>query len=147
MLASYEHEIRNLKRTISDAESDALKHMEQGERADGEATELEEALVNERAVFEEYKGNVESESAAAREKLEKLQAKRSEVSSDGIPPAQLETYKGLLKTREGEALAELMDGICQGCFVNIPRNKVVILARGTELVQCPSCARILYAYS
>jgi predicted nucleic acid-binding Zn-ribbon protein len=52
-----------------------------------------------------------------------------------------------LKTREGEALAELSSGICQGCFVNIPRNTVVRLARGAELVTCPSCDRILFSYT
>ena len=43
------------------------------------------------------------------------------------------------------ALAELRDGLCEGCFVNLPKNIVVRLARGMELVQCPSCDRILYS--
>ena len=45
-----------------------------------------------------------------------------------------------------DSLAELGDGLCEGCFVNLPKNIVVRLARGTELVQCPSCDRILYNY-
>ena len=84
--------------------------------------------------------------ADAEHRLAELQDDRSKRSSDGIPPTALETYRGLLKTRQGEALAELGDGLCEGCFVNLPKNIVVRLARGAELVQCPSCDRILYAY-
>ena len=34
--------------------------------------------------------------------------------------------------------------ICQGCYMQIPPNLGVQLARGASLVQCPSCDRILY---
>ena len=51
-----------------------------------------------------------------------------------------------LATRTAQALAELGEGLCEGCFVNLPKNIVVRLARGTELVQCPSCDRILFTY-
>ena len=147
MLASYDHEIRNLKRTISDAEGDALRQLEQAETIEKEIIEMTANLEQERGYFTEFSANVDKELAEATIKRDGLLAKRSEVSAEDIPAAQLETYKGLLKTREGEALAELSSGICQGCFVNIPRNKVVLLARGTDLVHCPSCARILFAYS
>jgi predicted nucleic acid-binding Zn-ribbon protein len=34
--------------------------------------------------------------------------------------------------------------VCQGCYVSVPNNIYVRLARCTELVYCPSCGRILY---
>ncbi len=147
LLASFEHEIRNTKRTIADAENDILRMMMQVEEAEKEIATQGALFDEEERVFNEFKGNVESETLAAEARREELLAKRAQVSADGIPPAQLEMYRGLLKTREGEALAELSSGICQGCFVNIPRNIVVRLARGAELVTCPSCDRILFSYA
>ena len=41
-------------------------------------------------------------------------------------------------------LAELDGRICQACYMEIPVNLVVRVQRGSELVQCPSCDRILF---
>ena len=71
-------------------------------------------------------------------------ADRDTRSAEDVDPAQLDLYRRLLEQREGEALAELADGHCQSCFVQIPKNLGVRLMRG-QLVQCPSCDRILYS--
>lgn len=147
LIASYEHEIRNTKRTIADAENDVLRMMMQVEELEKEIATQAATFAEEERVFNEFRANVETETAAAEQRRDELLAQRAKVSAGGIPVAQLDMYRGLLKTREGEALAELSSGICQGCFVNIPRNTVVRLARGTDLVTCPSCDRILFAYA
>ena len=146
LVASYQHEMRNIKRNISQAEDDGLKRVGRTDVIEEEIVALEKQLLDEQEAFGEFEKNVEAETAAAQAKLSELQADRGTRSSEGIPPSTLEIYRGLLKTRDGEALAELGDGLCEGCFVNLPKNIVVRLARGTELVQCPSCDRILYKY-
>ncbi|MEZ6005735.1 MAG: C4-type zinc ribbon domain-containing protein [Planctomycetota bacterium] len=146
MLASYQHEIRQVKRTISQAEDDGLRLVSEAETLEAAVNELRQRLTEEREVFAEFQGNVEKESAEARAELEGLQGKRSQQASGGIEPAVLDLYSKLLDTRQGEAMAELADRICQGCFVEIPRNLAIRLARSTELVQCPNCQRILFSY-
>ncbi len=146
LIASYQHEMRNIKRNVSGAEDDGLKRLSRAEMFDEEIAAVTAKLLEDEAVFVEFKANVAAETKVAEAKLAELQAERLTKSSDGISANELEIYRGLLKTREGEALAELGDGLCEGCFVNLPKNIVVRLARGTELVQCPSCDRILYTY-
>ena len=146
LIASYQHEMRNIKRNVSQAEDDGLKRVGRGDQIDEEIAALELQLLEEEEAFAEFKANVESETVTAQQKLDELRADRKTRSSEGIEASDLEIYRGLLKTRDGEALAELGDGLCEGCFVNLPKNMVVRLARGTELVQCPSCDRILYTY-
>ncbi len=146
LIASYQHEMRNIKRNVSGAEDDGLKRLSRAEMFDEEIAAVTAKLLEDEAVFVEFKANVAAEAKVAEAKLAELQAERLTKSSDGISANELEIYRGLLKTREGEALAELGDGLCEGCFVNLPKNIVVRLARGTELVQCPSCDRILYTY-
>lgn len=145
MLASYTHEIRSVERTVDQAESDALKMMGQVETLDGETKDLQDRLAAEMVTFDAFSANVDAEVLEAEGRLAELQAQR-EASASGagpIDPQTLELYRRLLTTREGEALAELSGRICQGCFVEIPRNLAVRLARGVDLVQCTQCQRIL----
>ena len=143
LLASFEVEIRNLKRNISGAEDDALRKMGQGEELEAEAQLVEDRLRKERGTFEEFRANVERETSAAEKLRAELLRERVKCSSEGVEPAHVELYRRLLEQRGGEALAELSGGHCQSCFVQIPKNLNVRLMRG-ELIQCPSCDRILY---
>lgn len=144
MLAAYDHEIRNLKRTIGQAEEDGLKLVEGAEELDEQIEQLEAELAEERGAFEEFHANVERETAEAESRLAELRRELEQHSAEDVAPDHLDLYRRLLSTREGEALAELQGQICQGCYVAIPKNLAVRLARGVDLVQCPSCDRILY---
>ena len=61
-----------------------------------------------------------------------------------LPASLLAMYNKLVDAREGMALAELQNKVCQGCYISVPPNIYVRIARATEIVQCPSCDRILY---
>ncbi len=144
LLASYQHEIRTVKDNISEAEDDGLNMLAEADEKQVQAEQLETTVVAERPDFDALSAAVKAELTEATAKLEALDAQRTNLQSATIPEDQLTLYKGLLERREGEALAELTDLVCQGCFVSIPRNLYVRLARGVDLVQCPSCTRILY---
>ena len=145
LLAHYHHEMGSIKKTVSQAEDDALKELEEVEGLEREAGEIEARFNEERVVFDEFKGNVEREIAAAEARQSELLGQRAERGLGEIPAPQMELYDRILKTREGEALALLDGQVCQGCYVSIPKNLAVRLARGAELIQCPSCDRILYS--
>ncbi len=146
LLAAYEHEIRSLKRNIGQAEEEGLLLVDQAETAAADVKRLQDKLSADSAVFEELRVNVETEVAEAERKMDKLRTALGERMQEGIPPEHLSLYRGLLATREGEALAALDGRFCQGCYVEIPKNLVVRLARGIDLIQCPSCGRILYSH-
>lgn len=146
LLASYQHEIRTVKGTISEAEEDGLRLLTLADGKIEEATQHEATLEEQLPDFTKFEEAVATETAAAEARLAKLEEERKGLESEGIPEEQLTLYLGLLERREGEALAELADLICQGCFVSIPRNLYVRIMRGTELVQCPNCGRILYTH-
>ena len=143
MLASYQHEMKSVKRTISRAEDDGLKMVEQTEALEKEIAEFQGRLDEEQTIFAEYEQNVANETATAEARRAELQSQRGDISN--IDATTMDTYTRILNLREGEALARLEGNICQGCFVGIPRNLSVRLARGSELVHCPSCNRILFS--
>ena len=144
LLAAYDHEIRTLKRTVGQAEEDGLALVGEADELEREIQELNGSLEENRSTFEEFRGNVEREIADAEGRLADLRKEQEAVGSGAVSAEHLSLYRRILETREGEAMAELSGQICQACFVEIPKNVAVRLARGVELVQCPSCDRILY---
>jgi len=138
------YEVRGLKRQIDESERVALGHMESIERLQAEIAQIEGRLKSEQDIFTEYSANVESELGDARGRQEDLAAKRAARMSADLDPNTLDLYDRLLVARDGEALAILDGGVCQCCFMQVPPNLQVQLARRTGIIQCSSCDRILY---
>ena len=144
LLAAFQHEIRNLKREIGNGEEEGLRLVEEVEGQEKEAALLQAAIEADQRVFEEFSKNVARETAAAEAKLAELTALRKQRMAADIPGEAMALYTKILASREGVATAELDGRICQACYMEIPVNMVVRVQRGTELVQCPSCDRILF---
>ena len=72
-----------------------------------------------------------------------LEEKRQGITSL-VDTVHLRLYDTLRTARQGQAVAKVERGMCQGCRISLP-TKVVQLARTAQKpVQCPSCSRILY---
>ena len=62
------------------------------------------------------------------------------VISDGLKA----TYRNLIKKRGGTAVVSLKNGVCLGCFMNIPPQLFIEATKNRQLILCPSCNRIFY---
>lgn len=142
--AFFEHQIKSLKKEIGAAEDEALKLLEQIEMHDRETADLQQRHDAENQVFELFAANVALEMATAEAERAKLAAERARRMKGDLPPEVLVDYERLLQSRGGVALAELDGRQCQACFMDMPTNMTIRVARGAELVRCPSCDRILY---
>jgi hypothetical protein len=144
LLAAFQHERQSLRREISEAEEEGLQLVEQAEQLESQVAAMRDEIASEEATFAEFADNADRETADARKRLAEMEARRAKRLGDGPAPDVLETYEKLLEAREGVALAALDGRICQGCYMEVPANVFVRLSRGIDLVQCPSCDRILY---
>ncbi len=144
LLAAFQHERQSLRRSISEAEEEGLRFVEQADELESRATALRAEVAAEEATFAELSGNVDREVGDASKKLEALQAERKARLGADVEADVLTTYERLLQAREGIALAMLEGRTCQECFMEVPPNVFVKLSRGIDLIQCPSCDRILY---
>jgi predicted nucleic acid-binding Zn-ribbon protein len=139
-----QNEVRRLRRQIEEEEREQYQHMETIERTKLEIEKFSERLEAEQATFEEFSRAVDEEMAEARARKEDLEAKRKGRLSDDLDPQVLELYERLLVARDGEALAMLDGGVCQCCYMQVPPNLTIQLARGDRVIQCSSCDRIMY---
>jgi hypothetical protein len=144
LLAAFQHERQSLRREISEAEEEGLQLVEQADQLETQLKALREEIASDESTFRDFAQNVDRETSEAASRLAKMEAERSQRLGSGLPPDVLVTYERLLEAREGVALAQLDGRICQGCYMEVPANVFVRLSRGIDLVQCPSCDRILY---
>ncbi len=143
--ANFEHEIRSLKKSISRGEDEALAYIERIEKMESDKAHKESVLEEEQKVFVEFSGNVDTELADATSRFEALSAQREARVKGDIKAETLELYLRLIEARDGDAMARLDGRVCEGCYMEVPANFYVKLVRGTEIMQCPSCDRILYS--
>jgi uncharacterized protein len=144
LLAAYGHEMRNLRRDISDAEEEGLREVEKSEAKQKDRDALAAEIEAEAADFAKLDAALAKEEAEVAGKLEGLMADRKRRMGAGVPPDVLGQYERLLEARDGVALAMLDGRTCQGCYIAVPTNIYVRLSRGQEVVACPNCQRILY---
>lgn len=144
LIAAYQHEMRSLKRDISEAEEEGLSLVEEVDRFTKERDQIQAVIDGLESDFGEISANVKSEMKAAEARRKSLDDERQKRMTGPLEPTVLTQYEKLLDAREGQAMAALEGRICQGCYVNVPSNIYVKLARASELVLCPSCGRILY---
>ena len=144
LLVAYQHEMRTLRRDIGEADEEGIALVTEADRLTEEKTALQATIAADEKVFEEYSANVAAEIRRAEARCDGLSEERKKRMRSTLAPDVLVHYEKLLEAREGLAMALLVGLVCQGCYVSVPNNVYVRLARAIELVHCPSCGRILY---
>jgi predicted nucleic acid-binding Zn-ribbon protein len=137
------YEMRELKREITRGERSCIEMLEQGEQEANGLSQQEAKLTVEEDQFAELRAGIALEIAEAEGRKEQLEAKRSERLGDDVNSDALKLYTRLLGARGGQAMALVDSQVCQACYMSIPPNMNIRLARGDSVIQCPSCDRIL----
>ena len=75
--------------------------------------------------------------------LAKLEQKR-EMLAGQIDSVSLDLYEEVRRAKQGQAVAKVMQGRCQGCRISLPVSDQQRARMGQELAQCSNCGRILY---
>ncbi len=75
-------------------------------------------------------------------KLNELQDQHAGLSK-AITPKDMNFYKRISARYPGQAVVTLSGKSCTGCYFSLSPQIFVQVTRGTELLTCPSCGRIL----
>jgi len=124
-------------------ETEILEILEQVEALTAALASLQEEIDIRQANLENVRAEVEAELAAQEAKITELQSQRQEIQ-EGIPAALLKRYDFIRDKRQGIAVAEVRQGVCQACHMNLPPQKFIELQMDQELMTCPHCQRIIY---
>ncbi|MEO8649002.1 MAG: C4-type zinc ribbon domain-containing protein [Acidobacteriota bacterium] len=108
---------------------------------EGRAEEIESIDSNRETAIREF------EKALAKDKkgLSETLARREEVFIT-LPTQLASVYNRLSqRSRDGIAVAEVVNGSCSACFMSLRPQMQVEVKRGDQIITCESCTRILYA--
>ena len=142
-------EYEALQKEMTDTRKENLEIEDRTISVMAEIEETEGALAEEKENYATLKDQYAQQIAEKEKKIEELEISRkpaerekSEILSD-IDPKILPLYEKIFK-RNGRALALAENEKCTSCNINIPPQLYNEILKQTQLVQCPSCKKILY---
>lgn len=89
-------------------------------------------------------GEFDKQVAAERAELDEELKRRNDVFVT-LPTQLAAVYNRLAqRSRDGIAVAEVVNGSCSACFMSLRPQMQVEVKRGDQIITCESCTRILY---
>ena len=143
-LAGMEQELDYLRRRRTAVEDDTLVLMGEVEAQEEKLQAAQELLSRTEQRWRMAQTEFVKDAEELRSRLATLEAERKETAR-GVSEGNLAVYESLRRQKGGQAVALLEDGVCQGCRVALPTSLAQRVRRGSELVHCGSCQRVLYS--
>jgi hypothetical protein len=142
-LASINQEIESLKRHLDEGETELLIIIEKVEEVTREANELKSKVDSLKNQIAEEEKALEGFKLERESQIEELNGKIKNLEP-AVGPDLLRLYQKLKKEVAGMVLARLVDGVCQGCHMQLPAEEVdKMVNQPDKLWYCPHCLRLL----
>lgn len=132
--------IKRRRSALEDAALAAMDALEAAQQAAADTGRTLDQLIEQHGAEREDMGQRREEIEA---EIARLEGEREEAASE-IDASLLALYEKLRENKGGRAVAKLEGGACQGCRISLPMNVQQRARAGANVVQCPSCERILY---
>lgn len=125
------------------AEDEMLKALEALDACKQDVVKLEEEIQGIQVKVQEAEASVSDDVAELNKAIDGHKEVRDSKTKD-IDPDLLAEYDRLFKHFDGEAICGVDDRTCEGCFMSLTANHMVLVKTSTEIVRCPSCGRMLF---
>ncbi len=143
-LQDLQNEIASLKRFLTTLEERELNIMVDVESAQAALKTAEATLGGIQSRRGDEQHRLIEEQVGLTKTIERLQAERQAVVSD-MASQPLEIYDQLRQQKRGIAVVEVMDDACSACGTTLNAALQQSARSATQMANCPSCGRILYA--
>jgi len=142
-LAPFQQELEMLKAQRGEKEDKLLATMMDVETAQQDVSQKTSEFAAVEKDWNENQQKLSNQQTELEAELAKLEEKR-ELIAGQTDSASLRLYEEMRRARQGQAVAKVMQGRCQGCRISLPMSDQQRARMGHELVQCSNCGRILY---
>lgn len=136
-------EIDDLKTIKFQTEEKAIQIMETAEELEKKCKGQKETLKTLKDKCEKDMEEIKKDLLDLERNLEALEKERNQLCSD-FDQSLLKKYLFLRERKGGLAISSVVTGVCQTCHMGIPPQKFNELIRGSDLMTCPHCNRIIY---
>jgi predicted nucleic acid-binding Zn-ribbon protein len=141
-LRGLQAEVRSLKSKKDGLETQVLEEMEQVEELEARLEDARSKAGGLQAAVDEKKAILEGETSRIKEELAGLEAEKAAIRSQ-VDEELLELYDSLLESRHNLAVAKVIEGVCQGCRVELPGMDYDRFLKTDGIFRCTNCGRIL----
>ena len=133
-----------LQKQITAFETQIVEKMDEVEQLEKSLAERSEEINTLDAKRDEALKTFDSELGSNRKEFEEMSAKRKEVFVT-LPDRLAKIYDRMAqRSRDGIAVAEVINGSCSACFMSLRPQMMVEVKRADQIITCESCTRILY---
>lgn len=136
-------EIEDGKQNIKDKEEKIVAIMEEVESLTAQVTRQQELLQEETNNLAEAATKTKKNIDAISKSKQGQSSKRQKYAHE-VDAKLLSKYTILRQRRHGLAVSNVLEGVCQGCFMSIPPQQFNMLLRGDRHLECPVCQRLIY---
>ncbi len=136
-------EIEDGKKSVKEKEEKTVAIMEEVEQLTSEIEENKNLFKGETELLQEETAKVKK-AITTINKRKKTQENKRTKQAKALKAPLLRKYDKLRQHRNGLGVVNVLDGVCQGCFMAIPPQQYNLLLRGDKLFDCPTCQRIMY---
>lgn len=137
-------EIDVLDKQISKYETGILECMETVEEAEKVLEERAEEVKNLDSDWEAKQAKFDKKLSKDKREFNKLTKERNAVSAE-VSPRLAAVYNRLVtRSRDGIAVAEVIEEACSACFMKLRKQMVVDLRTTEGIFTCENCTKILY---
>ena len=140
-LAGLQHEAEGFKKKSDSLEEKALEIMEQAEAATAELAELDKQLAAAEAKWKQEQKQLAVDIEQLKDSLNGLKQQQKQAAAV-VDSETLEGYNRL-RRQKGLAVARVEQGTCRGCRISLSTAELQ-RAKGSRLVMCSSCGRMLF---
>jgi predicted nucleic acid-binding Zn-ribbon protein len=136
-------EIGAAEARVRQEEDRLLERMEEAEIHAAELKAAEAALRTGQSEIARERQQLEAERGIDEQELARVVGERSRIAA-AVTPASLALFENVSRHRKGLAMSEARDGLCSQCHVRLRPQVFNDVRRNESVIQCESCARILY---
>ncbi len=141
---AFSNEIEFIEKEIRTAEDRIIELMAASEPLAENVKKAEKALAEEKKQVEGEKAQARERTATDQKWLDDLQKERQQAVS-AMPKEAIAAYDRIRKKVKGSTVvAEAANGRCSACQINLRPQFLQDLRKGSQLMFCESCGRILY---
>jgi uncharacterized protein len=136
-------EIESAKVTNDKTEEEILVLMEKTEELKNDHEAVLKELVKVEREFEVERKSLEDELRSIDTVISELKTNRDALLRM-VDNDLKATYSTLIDRRDGLAVVNVRNGVCLGCYMNIPPQLYIEATKNRQVILCPSCSRIFY---
>lgn len=136
-------EMDSLEKSNRTREEEKIALAEELERQKAGMADITERFAAMETDLKAKEESLDARLAEADKKLKALDKERAAAGQD-IPAPVLARYEFIRQRLAHPVIVPVNTGVCSGCNISIPPQGYIELQRGTQILSCPNCQRLIY---